>query len=95
MSDGFDMDQALENDAKKVRNATKGDGLSKPPIYKVLVQGLFGLGVLSVVLMIVMLPFTGSGKLIPSELWIGGGLVFVTLFFGLGGVMKWIVGVVE
>lgn len=83
MADGFDLDEQLQKDADTLGSAAKG-GFSRPPLGKLLMQAIFTLGVVSVMLFVVMLPFVGQSKAIPAEVWIGGGTLFMAFFFVVG-----------
>lgn len=94
MSDGFDLDKHVENDAEKVGSMVSG-GVSRPPLGQMVVQAIFTLGVLSLILFLVMLPFVGESKLIPAEVWIGGGIMFMGFFFVIGAAIKMAVSFFE
>lgn len=89
-----DLDDMVQQDANTIRRATTG-GLSRPGVGTLIYKGLLSLGALSVLFMLVLLPFAGDQKLVPGSVWVGGGIVFIVLFFGLGLLMKVVVGWAE
>jgi hypothetical protein len=94
MADGFDVNEALKDDADTVRQATQG-GFSRPSLGKFMVQAIFTLAVLSVIAFLIMLPFVGASKAIPPEVWVGGGVLFMGFFFLIGAAMKVLYKVVD
>lgn len=90
----MDADDLVQKDAEKARNAYKKyqQGGSLTPGAEVLLeQIMFSMALLSLIGMIVLLPWVGSDRLIPGEIWIGAGTGGILLF----GFLGWLVRVVR
>lgn len=84
---GPDLDDALESDMQKVRQARRG-GMSSPSIPET-IEAVMWTGVaLTVTGMIVALPFVGADKLIPGNLWLGMSMLCILLFGGVGMLLR-------
>lgn len=99
MPDDFDVDDALRDDMQKgqqmAQRFDREKGFQWPPLSEIAIQGAFTLGIIALMLFLAMLPFVGESKMIPAEVWIGGGTVFLALFFMIGMGMRVLQRVIE
>lgn len=99
MADDFDLDEALRDDMDKgqkmVQRYDRDRGFQWPPLAEIAVQAAFTLGMIALLIFLAMLPFVGESKVVPPEVWIGGGMVFLALFFMIGMGMKAVKGLIE
>lgn len=78
--DGIDnLNDMASDDFKKVKRQSRG-GFTKPKTKSLIEKTLWGLAVLSILWMLVMLPFTGPERILTGTQWLGSSLAGIVLF---------------
>lgn len=86
MPDGPDIDRAVQRDLRKVKQLRGGP--SRPSIPAVIEGVCWGLTALSILGMLVVMPFVGAEKAISGSVWLGYSGVSIAVFGGLALVMR-------
>lgn len=89
MSKDFDVNQQLRSDAEKFRQLNQ-QGLSDVSPGAVIEGVLWSLSITSVVGMMVAMPWVGTDKAIPGQVWLGYSLACILLFGALAMMIRWV-----